>query len=384
MGRRFRFSAPVPDPCCPTSASVPNLWRAVWPCSGGRFDIPGKLAVRNQLDAKQSEPGFWENQTEAQKVIQQIRGLNVLVKPYEELTKAGEELTAMAELAAEDEAFEAEMEDVLGKAETQLDEFELKAMMSGKQDNCSAIVSIKPGAGGTEACDWASMLYRMYTRWAQRHGFTVEEQDLEPNLEAGIQSVTFRVGGEYAYGYLQSEIGVHRLVRISPFGSTDTRQTSFAAVDVVPELDDDIQIEVNENELEMQTFCSGGPGGQHQNKTQSGVRLIHKSGVRGESRTERSQPKNYANALALLKARLYQIEEQKRLGDIEKRYDAKGEIAFGSQIRSYVMQPYTLVRDEREGVDMKSPAFMDVLNGNLDGFMQAYLRYKVAKANKQK
>ena len=340
--------------------------------------------MRDKLDAKQSEPGFWENQTEAQKVIQQIRGLNVLVKPYEELSKAGEELTAMAELAAEDEAFETEMEDVLGKAETQLDEFELKAMMSGKQDRCSAIVSIKPGAGGTEACDWASMLYRMYTRWAQRHGFTVEEQDLEPNMEAGIQSVTFRVGGEYAYGYLQSEIGVHRLVRISPFGSTDTRQTSFAAVDVVPELDDDIVIEVNENELEMQTFCSGGPGGQHQNKTQSGVRLIHKSGVRGESRTERSQPKNYANALALVKARLYQIEEQKRLGDIEKRYDAKGEIAFGSQIRSYVMQPYTLVRDEREGIEMKNPAFMDVLNGNLDGFMQAYLRYKVAKANKQK
>ena len=310
--------------------------------------------------------------------------LNAIVKPYEELAKASEELLVMAELAAEDSAFESEMEQVLDKAEKQLDEFELKAMMSGKQDACAAIVSIKPGAGGTEACDWAQMLYRMYTRWAQRHGFTVEEQDLEPNLEAGLQSVTFRIGGEYAYGYMQSEIGVHRLVRISPFGSTDTRQTSFAAVDVVPELDDDIVIEVNEKELEMQTFCSGGPGGQHQNKTQSGVRLIHKSGVRGESRTERSQPKNYANALALLKARLYQIEEQKRLGDIEKRYDAKGEIAFGSQIRSYVMQPYTLVRDERDGIEMKSPAFMDVLNGNLDEFMQAYLRYKTAKAHKQK
>jgi peptide chain release factor 2 len=338
---------------------------------------------RDAVEAKQSEPGFWDNQTNAQKTIQQIRVLNAIVKPYEELAKAVEELTAMAELAGEDPSFEAEMETLLNQAEKQLDAFELRAMMSGKQDSAAAIVSIKPGAGGTDACDWAEILYRMYTRWAQAKGFTVEEQDLEPNLAAGIQSVTFRIGGEYAYGYMQSEIGVHRLVRMSPFGSSDTRQTSFAAVDVVPELDDDIQIEVNEKELEMQTFCSGGPGGQHQNKTQSGVRLIHKSGVRGESRTERSQPKNYANALALLKARLYQIEEQKRLGDIAQRYDAKGEIAFGSQIRSYVMQPYTLVRDEREGIDMKSPAINDVLDGNLDDFMQAYLRHKTAKANKQ-
>ena len=341
------------------------------------------MKSRDALEAKQSEPGFWDNPTNAQKTIQQIRVLNAIVKPYEELAKAVEELTAMAELAGEDPSFEAEMETLLNQAEKQLDAFELRAMMSGKQDSAAAIVSIKPGAGGTDACDWAEILYRMYTRWAQAKGFTVEEQDLEPNLEAGIQSVTFRIGGEYAYGYMQSEIGVHRLVRISPFGSSDTRQTSFAAVDVVPELDDDIQIEVNEKELEMQTFCSGGPGGQHQNKTQSGVRLIHKSGVRGESRTERSQPKNYANALALLKARLYQIEEQKRLGDLANRYDAKGEIAFGSQIRSYVMQPYTLVRDEREGIEMKSPAINDVLDGNLDDFMQAYLRHKTAKANKQ-
>ena len=176
-------------------------------------------------------------------------------------------------------------EALVQEAETDYAAFELRAMMSGKQDAANAIVSIKPGAGGTDACDFAETLYRMYTRWAQNHGFTVEEQDLEPNLEAGVQSVTFRISGPYAYGYMQSEIGVHRLVRISPFGSGDTRQTSFAAVDVVPELDDSITIEVNEKELIMQTFCSGGPGGQHQNKTQSGVRLIHKSGVRAESRT---------------------------------------------------------------------------------------------------
>lgn len=315
-------------------------------------------------------------------MIGKLKLLNALLKPYEELRRAADDIAAMAELADEDPVFEAEIEPTLAAAERQLEAFELQAMMSGKQDGANAVVSIKPGAGGTEACDWAAMLYRMYVRWAQRHGFAIEEVDEEPNLEAGLQSVTFKVVGEYAYGYLQSEMGVHRLVRISPFGDGGTRQTSFAAVDVVPELDDNIQIEVNEKELVMQTFCSGGPGGQHQNKTQSGVRLIHKSGVRGESRTERSQPKNYANALALLKARLYAIEEQKRLGDLANRYDAKGEIAFGSQIRSYVMQPYTLVRDEREGVEVKTPAVDKTLDGDLDEFMQAYLRFKTRKANK--
>ena len=289
----------------------------------------------------------------------------------------------MAELADEDAAFEEELEPALAAAEQQYEGFELQAMMSGKQDAANAIVSIKPGAGGTEACDWAEMLYRMITRWAQRHGYEVEEQDLESNLEAGIQSVTFKVAGPYAYGYLQSEIGVHRLVRISPYGS-GTRETSFAAVDVLPELDDAIEIEVNEKDLIMQTFTSGGPGGQHQNKTQSGVRLIHPSGVRGESRTERSQHKNYDNALKLLKSRLYAIEEQKRTGDMAQRYDAKGEIAFGSQIRSYVLQPYTLARDERDGIEVKVPAVMDVLDGDLDQFMHAFLRFKTAKRNKAK
>jgi peptide chain release factor 2 len=329
-----------------------------------------------------AEGNFWDNPDAAQKTIQKVKVLNVLLKPYEELIKSTDDLTAIIELAAEDPSIAADFESEVLSAAKKYEAFELQAMMSGKQDSCNAIVNIKPGAGGTEACDWAEMLYRMYVRWAQKHGFTVEELDREPNLEAGIQSVQFRVAGEYAYGYLQSEIGVHRLVRISPFGDGGTRHTSFAAVDITPQIDDTIEIEVNEKELEMQTFHSGGPGGQHQNKTQSGVRLIHKSGVRAESRTERSQPKNYANALALLKARLYQIEEQKRLGDIANRYDAKGEIAFGSQIRSYVMQPYTLVRDERDGIELKTPAIQATLDGDVDEFMYAYLRHRTAKAHK--
>jgi peptide chain release factor 2 len=352
--------------------------------SGTLFDIPGKTTARDKLEARQAEPDFWTNQEQARSVIQQLKVANALLKPYEELIRATGELNAMAELAEEDASFEAEMEPVLAKAETQYEGFELQAMMSGKQDAANAIVTIKPGAGGTEACDWAQILYRMYTRWAQKHGFEVEELDLEPNLEAGILKVEFKIIGPYAYGYMQSEIGVHRLVRISPFGN-GTRETSFAGVDVLPELDDTIEIEIKEDDIIKQTFSAGGPGGQHQNKTQSGVRLIHQpTGVRAESRTERSQHKNYDNCIKMLKARLYAIEEQKRMGDIAQRYDAKGEIAFGSQIRSYVLQPYTLVRDERDGIDVKTPGVMPVLDGDLDQFMYAYLRYKTAKQNKKK
>ena len=360
------------------------MWRTVWPLSGGRFDVLGKTKVRDELEAKQLAPTFWDHPETAQGVIQKIKVVNAILKPFEEISLAHSDIAAMAELAEEDASFESEIVPALEVAETKLGEFELKAMMSGKQDGSNALVRLQAGQGGTDACDWAERLRRMYVMWAKRHGFAVEELDEVTNIEAGVQSCEFRIVGEYAYGYLQAEIGSHRFVRISPFGDGGTRQTSFVGVDVTPEVDDTIDIVVNEKELEMQTFCSGGPGGQHQNKTQSGVRLIHKSGVRGESRTERSQPKNYANALALLKARLYQIEEQKRLGDIANRYDAKGEISFGNQIRSYVMQPYTLIRDERDGIEMKSPAVNDALDGGpvLDEFMYAYLRYKTAKANK--
>ena len=330
------------------------------------------------------DAGFWDNQENAQKTIQLLKPLNGLLKPYEELQSATGDLQALAELSEEEASLEGELTAELTRVGGLYEGFELQAMMNGRHDACNAIVSIKPGAGGTDACDWAEMMMRMYSRWAQRHGFTVEIQDIAPNEEAGIQSVTLRIVGDYACGFMQSEIGVHRLVRMSPFGSGDTRQTSFAAVDVLPELNETIEIEINESELEMQTFCSGGPGGQHQNKTQSGVRLIHKSGVRAESRTERSQFKNYDNCLKMLKTRLYAIEEQKRLGDIEKRYDSKGEVAFGSQIRSYILQPYTLARDERDGIDVKVPQVSVVLDGDLDQFMHAYMRWKTERAHKRK
>ncbi len=334
------------------------------------------------MEARQGEPDFWNQPEQARQVIQQLKTINALVRPYEELNTAIADLQAMVELAAEDPSLEAELAPALAKAERQFEAFELQTMMSGKHDAASAIVSIKPGAGGTDACDWAEILYRAYVRWAQRHGYSIEDVDEEPNLEGGLQSVSFKIVGPYAYGYMQSEIGVHRLVRISPFGSGDTRHTSFAAVDVLPDLPDDISIVIRDEDLEVQTFASGGPGGQHQNKTQSGVRLIHKpTGIRAESRVHRSQQQNKENALHLLKARLYAIEEQKRFGDLLKRYDSMGEIAFGSQIRSYVMHPYTLVRDEREGIDVKTPAIQDVLDGDFDPFMHAYLRHRAAKQN---
>jgi peptide chain release factor 2 len=343
--------------------------------------VAGKQALRTQLTDKMGEPSFWDNQDRAKKTIQQLKTLNALVKPYEELSSGIDDLKTMAELAAEDEGLEAELESELPKAEEKFNAFEFRAMMSGAMDGSNAFLRIQAGAGGTDACDWAQMLLRMYARWAEKHGFKVELQDELKNEEAGIQSSTIRVSGDYAYGWLQGESGVHRLVRISPFGSGDTRQTSFAAVDVTPELDDSINIEIRDVDLIRQTFRSGGPGGQHQNKTESGVRYIHKpTGVAAESRTERSQFKNDDNALALLKAKLYKLEEQKRTAAFEKVYDEKGEVAWGNQIRNYVLQPYTLAKDVR--TSHETPQVHVVLDGELDPFMEAYLRYKTEKEHK--
>jgi peptide chain release factor 2 len=329
------------------------------------------------------EPNFWDSPEKAQKTIAQLKPLNALLKPYQELTSGVSDLVALAELSNEDASLEAEWERELGKVAHKLDSFELKAMLSGPADPNNAFLRIQAGAGGTDACDWAEMLQRMYMRWAERHGYQVDIQDELKNLEAGIQSCQLRIAGEYAYGYLQSESGVHRLVRISPFGKGDTRQTSFAAVDVTPELDESINIEIRECDLRRDTFRSGGPGGQHQNKTESGVRYTHiPTGVAAESRSERSQVKNDANALALLKAKLYKVEEQKRMAVVEKTYDEKGDVAWGNQIRNYVLQPYTLVKDVRLGVETSQ--VQTVLDGDLDQFMEAYLRQKTEKLHAKK
>lgn len=330
-----------------------------------------------------NESNFWDNPEAAQKTIKDFKPLNALLKPFDELNAATGDLSALAELSEEDASLDQELSANLPQVEKMLDAFELQAMFNGPQDASNAFIRIQAGAGGTDACDWAQMLMRMYLRWAERHGMVTEIQDELENQEAGIQNCTIKIIGDYAYGYLQGEEGVHRLVRISPFGSGDTRQTSFAAVEVTPEIDDSIQIDIKDGDLRRDVFRSGGPGGQHQNKTESGVRYTHiPTGTSAESRTERSQFKNDANAMSMLKARLYKLEMDKRLAEVQKNYDAKVGVAFGSQVRNYVLQPYTMVKDLR--TDHETSQVNDVLDGGIDDFMQAYLRYKAAKMNKKK
>jgi peptide chain release factor 2 len=328
------------------------------------------------------QPNFWDNQEKAQQVIQQLKPLNGLLKPFEELEGSGGDLKALGELAEEDGSLDDELTGELGRIEARLDDFELRAMLSGPQDASNAYLRIQAGTGGTEACDWAQMLVRMYGRWAERHGFQADLIDELRNDEAGIRSATLHVKGDYAYGYLQSEAGVHRLVRISPFDANARRQTSFAAVDVMPEIEGTIEIDIKRDDVERQTFRSGGPGGQHQNKTESGVRLIHRpTGVVAESRSERSQHKNEDTCWKMLKAKLFKMEEQKRVAQVEKQYDEKGEVAWGNQIRNYVLQPYTLAKDVR--TEVETSQVQAVLDGELDDFIKAYLRMKAEREHKK-
>jgi peptide chain release factor 2 len=328
------------------------------------------------------QPNFWDNPEKAQQIIQQIKPLNGLINPFEAMQASAADLQALCELCDEDASLEPELENELGTIEKKLGEFDLRAMFTGSQDSSNAFLQISAGAGGTEACDWAQILMRMYVRWAERHGYDIEMISEVRNEEAGISSATVHVKGDYAYGYLQGEAGVHRLVRISPFDANARRHTSFAAVAVTPDIEGTINIEIKPDDLKRDTFRSGGPGGQHQNKTESGVRYTHlPTGVAAESRTERSQHKNDANAMALLKAKLYKIEEQKRKAEHEKQYDEKGEVSFGSQIRNYVMQPYTLVKDAR--TETQTAQIQPVLDGDIDDFIQAYLRQKAQKEHKK-
>src|SRR6516165_6202444 len=329
------------------------------------------------------QPTFWDNPDKAQAVIAQLKPLNGLLRPYEDMSTEAGDLQALAELAEEDASLDAELEQQLSGFEKRLAEFELRAMLDGPQDASNAYLRIQAGTGGTEACDWAQMLLRMYARWAERNGYEVEIVDELRNEEAGIRSATLHVVGDYAYGNLQSEAGVHRLVRISPFDANARRQTSFAAVDVIPEIEGTIEIEIRPDELRRDTLRSGGPGGQHQNKTESGVRYTHlPTGIAAESRSQRSQHKNDEMALKMLKAKLYQVEEQKRRAEVEKLYDEKGEVAWGYQIRNYVMQPYTLVKDVR--TEVQTPQVQNVLDGEIDDFIQAYLRMKAERRHKKK
>lgn len=297
-------------------------------------------------------------------------GMEILVK-IENLLEEAEILIELAD-EAHDSASAKEAEDKLGEAKEAMRTAEVRKMLSGEHDKLNAIVSIHPGAGGTEAQDWASILLRMYLRWAERKNFSTETLDFQPGEEAGVKSVTFTVSGEFAYGYLKAERGVHRLVRISPFDANKRRHTSFASVFVYPEVDDTIQIDINEADLKVDTFRASGAGGQHVNKTDSAIRITHMpTGIVVQCQNERSQHKNKAVAMKLLRARLYELKLKEQEEKMEEFNKEKRDIAWGSQIRSYVMQPYRLVKDHRTGIETGNVD--PVLDGNLDMFIEGYL-----------
>jgi peptide chain release factor 2 len=339
-----------------------------------------KQSHRDELEKEMASSTFWNDQDKAKQVILELKGFNTVLKPFEELLRQADNLEATIELAeeAETDEFDDEIATACKQAKSDFELFEFRSMLGGPNDHCNAFLTIHAGAGGTEACDWSEMLMRMYLMWAESKRFTTQITEREDGGSAGIQEATIHIKGEYAYGYLRGETGVHRLVRISPFDSAARRHTSFAAIDVLPEVDETIDIVLKDEDLKRDVFRSGGPGGQHQNKTESGVRYTHlPTGVAAESRSERSQHKNDTNALAHLKAKLIRREEEKREAEYAKKYDEKGEVSFGNQIRSYVLQPYQIVKDLRTDHETGNPRA--VLDGGIDGFIEAYLRMKLAK-----
>ena len=325
-------------------------------------------------------PGFWDNKDAAQAKMEESAALKAKINPLIDLEKRVEDLDVLIEFAEEGESDSdslAELASGVEEVTAALDEFELLQFLNGPNDGRDCFVTIHAGAGGTEACDWADMLLRMYQRWAERRGFKQEILEYQEGEEAGVKSVTLRVSGENSFGLMQNERGVHRLVRISPFDTNNKRHTSFASLDVSPVLDEDVVIEVEEKDLKVDTFRSGGKGGQNVNKVETAVRMTHlPTGVVVACQAERSQLKNRQMAMRMLQAKLYQIEEDKKRSEMERQYGEKGEIAWGSQIRSYVFQPYQMVKDLRTGEETSN--ISAVMDGEIEAFIEAKLRGRKA------
>lgn len=337
------------------------------------FDLPVIAERIDQLNKQTEAPEFWSDQKQAQKVLKELKVLRQKKNSFDTLSESLDDLEVLMELAEEGEAMEDETMTSIQHCEEALEQFKLENLLSGEYDSNNAIISLHPGAGGTESQDWAEMLLRMYTRWAEQKGFKVKTLDLQPGDVAGIKSATLLIEGINAYGYLKTERGVHRLVRISPFDSSGRRHTSFASLDVVPEVDDSVEIEINPDDLRVDTYRSSGAGGQHVNKTSSAIRITHlPTGIVVQCQNERSQHQNREVAMNMLKGKLVEImerEQKEKLDDVVGDYS---QIAWGSQIRSYVFHPYTMVKDHRTNVE--SGNIQAVMDGALDPFINATLQ----------
>lgn len=338
------------------------------------FDIDQRIKKINELEQKTSADGFWNDQEEAQKVLKEINQNKEWVEAWQSANALIEDARILFEMVEEDdsEELQTELKEHLKKAEKEISALEFKRMLSGRDDPKNAILTIHPGAGGTESQDWASMLMRMYLRFAERQGFETDIMDLQPGEEAGIKSVTIEIKGDYAYGYLKAENGVHRLVRISPFDANKRRHTSFASVFVLPEIDENIDVEINPADLRIDTYRASGAGGQHVNKTDSAIRITHiPTGIVVQCQNERSQHKNKANALKILAARLYQLKLEEQRAKKKEYEESKRDIAWGSQIRSYVFHPYNMVKDHRTNYETSN--VQQVMDGDIYPFIEKYL-----------
>ena len=328
-----------------------------------------------ELEEKTTAPGFWDNVELSQKVLTETKQKKDVIEDYDSLLSSYDDVMTLIEIALEekDESLYDEAKEGFDHIAAKLDEMKLATLLSGEHDSANAILTFHAGAGGTEAQDWAQMLYRMYTRWAERHGFSYQLMDYLEGDEAGLKSASIMIEGHNAYGYLKSENGVHRLVRVSPFDASGRRHTSFASLEVMPEISDDVEIEIRPEDIKMDVYRASGAGGQHVNKTSSAVRLTHiPTGVIVACQNERSQHQNREMAMKMLRSKLMEIKEREHLDKIEDIKGVQKEIAWGSQIRSYVFMPYTMVKDHRTGFETGN--VNAVMDGGLDGFINAYLK----------
>ena len=347
------------------------------------LDLENKERRITELDKSMEEPGFWDDPERSTKTVREAKNLKDTVDGYKHLEQQYEDIQVMIEMGYEenDPAMIPEIQEMLDEFVKELEELRTKTLLSGEYDGCNAILKLNAGAGGTEAMDWCSMLYRMYQRWADKKGFTTEVLDFLDGDEEGLKSITLQVNGENAYGYLKSEKGVHRLVRISPFNAAGKRQTSFVSCDVMPDIEEDLDVEINPDDLRIDTYRSSGAGGQHINKTSSAIRITHlPTGIVVQCQNERSQFQNKDKAMQMLKAKLYLLKQQE---NAEKLSDIRGDVKdinFGNQIRSYVMQPYTLVKDHRTNAENGN--VNAVMDGDIDLFISAYLKWISLKNQK--